>query len=291
MKIFKIICINLLVLLIFFAIFELILVRGYKKENPDDVYHIGRIAYKSLLSPDKFRKPEGLNYTKRPILLFGCSFAYGQGLEDKDTFGYKLSQFAKRPVYNYSMFGKGFQHALYVLRHNYIDKSVKNPEYAIYVFIEDQIRRIYSNVCMGDFVGQPSYALDGALNLYETKDYYPIYRQFYTFYYVNNLIYEKFLKHDYRRHNRYVNAYLNQIYRELKRRYPDIKFVVLLYGGKDNFGLDFYGLNEQIILLNTDELVEKNLYDPEYQISSTNTHPNGLAWDLVVPKLASELNL
>ena len=38
-----------------------------------------------------FRKPEGLQYKGKPILLYGCSFAYGEKLKRKDTFSSQLA--------------------------------------------------------------------------------------------------------------------------------------------------------------------------------------------------------
>lgn len=58
------------------------------------------------------RNPEGLNYKKLPIILFGCSFTYGDGLNNNQTFSYKLSHLAKRPVYNRAECGWGVQHML-----------------------------------------------------------------------------------------------------------------------------------------------------------------------------------
>jgi len=55
------------------------------------------------------RKPDGLEYkNKTPILIFGCSFAFGQYLNHKKTVSYKLSKLLKRPVYNRSVPGGGY---------------------------------------------------------------------------------------------------------------------------------------------------------------------------------------
>lgn len=291
MKILKYLFINIVLIIVILGMFEFVLVRDYISKHPEDTYHIGKVPYTHLITSDRFRHPEGLNYKKRPIILFGCSYAYGQGLEDKESFTFKLSEYSKRPVFNYSMFGKGFQHTLFILRHNIIDKEIKNPEYAIYVMMDDHIRRMYSNVCMGDFVGQPMYSLDSQNHFFEKKPYYPVYRQFYTFYYFNNLIYEKFIKNDLRRNSLYVSSYLNDIYLMLKTKYPDIKFIVLMYDTDNSYGLVLSSLNENIKVINTYTITDEQLSQLKYTISSTDFHPNALAWDLVSKALVKELKL
>ena len=57
----------------------------------------------------KIRQPEGLNYkNKPPIIIFGCSFAHGTILLNRNqTIGSKLSKITKRPVYNRGIQGGG----------------------------------------------------------------------------------------------------------------------------------------------------------------------------------------
>ena len=67
-----------------------------------------------------FRKPQGLEYAKNdkatsPIILLGCSFNYGYGLDENGTFQAFLAHQTKRPVYNLSLIGGGFREALYIL--------------------------------------------------------------------------------------------------------------------------------------------------------------------------------
>ncbi len=53
--------------------------------------------------------------TKSPVILFGCSFTFGAGLNDNETFSYKLSKYTGRNVYNRGLSGYGVQHMLYML--------------------------------------------------------------------------------------------------------------------------------------------------------------------------------
>ena len=42
---------------------------------------------------------------KNPIVVLGCSYAYGQGLKDKETFSYLLSEYTSRPVISFAHCG------------------------------------------------------------------------------------------------------------------------------------------------------------------------------------------
>lgn len=291
MKIIKIILINLLVLFFLFVVFEYFLFLDNKKKSPNDEYHIGKIPYINLLRPERFRPVSGLSFSKRPVIILGCSFAYGKFLNDDETLSYKLARYTQRPVYNYAVEGKAFQNALYILENKIYDTNIKNPEYVIYVMMSDHIRRLYTNVCMADFVGYPLYVFDKNGKLYMKKPYYPVYRQFYTFYFINNWIFKKFLEKDYNRHSKYVNAYFKAMNEEIKKQYPDTKFVILMYGN-NNFGLNLSELEKSgFIIINTQDITGVNLLSREYQQSDTDKHPVAKAWDIVVPALADRLKL
>lgn len=49
---------------------------------------------------------------KKPVVIFGCSFAYGEYLKDNQTFGYKLSKQTGRTVYNFAYSGWGPAHPI-----------------------------------------------------------------------------------------------------------------------------------------------------------------------------------
>ncbi len=292
MKIIKIIFINILFLILLLGIFELILFFYYSNKEPNEKYHIGKIPYINLLTPDRFRPPVGVNYNKRPIIILGCSFAFGQYLNENQTLGYKLANYSHRPVYNYAVCGKGIQNALFILQNKLYDTSIKDPEFIIYVMMSDHIRRLYTNVCMGDFVGYPDYRIDKNGNIKLYRDYFPVYRQFYTFYYFNNLFYKYILRKNYKRHNLYINAYFEEMNKEIKKQFPNIKFVILIYGDKNNFGLDLSKLEKDgFIILQTDEISGVNLLQRKYQLSETDTHPTEEAWDIIIPALVNRLCL
>ena len=289
-KIFYILIINLVLIFIFLGCLELYLYNSHKKHYPDVSYKIKKVHYNNILSLYRLSPVEGEFYTKRPILLLGCSYAYGQGLNRNQTLGFKLSNMTKRPVYNYSLPGKGLQNTLFLLENKMLDKNIKNPEYIIYVFMSDQIRRLYSTVCFHDYSGFPLYKLgkDGLMHL--KKDYYPMYKQFYTYYFFNNMYY--FYKYSYnlKHHSKLISAYFNSINNEIKN--SGINVVDVMYNDrKDNFGLDLSSLDNSIQIVHTNDLTDVILSDIDYHISEKDFHPSEKAWDIIVPELIKKLKL
>ena len=69
----------------------------------DDVFLNKKIDYINVTP----RKPDNENFKNPPILLFGCSFAYGEYLAQNQTFSYKLSKLLNSPVYNRAIPGFG----------------------------------------------------------------------------------------------------------------------------------------------------------------------------------------
>ncbi len=93
--------------------------------------------------------PENPDKTKNPIILFGCSYVWGNGLDEKNTLSEKLAEYTKRIVYNRGIKGGSFQHMLYQSEDNtryYNEVNTKNPDYIIFVFEYDLLRRLYKYI-------------------------------------------------------------------------------------------------------------------------------------------------
>lgn len=159
MKFFKIFILNLIFLFFVIIFFEAItfVVDYYKlKENfvfdnrwNIQPYYTKIYSFKDFYNNFKneewfFRSPSDLLYKNRPIILFGCSFTYGQNLEQNQTMSYKLSQYTNRAVINRAHSGWGIQHMLWQLKNDKELTKIPNPEYIIYTFIPDHIGRLYS---------------------------------------------------------------------------------------------------------------------------------------------------
>ena len=133
LKLIKILFINTLIfVLLYFAIDYIVeqydwgkVERNIKYKNlidefNEDISEIYPETFKFLDSDDKlFNKFCGENrvnintkYNKKPIIIFGCSYAYGYGLKKEDSFPYLISYYSHHPVYNYASCGKEIWYSL-----------------------------------------------------------------------------------------------------------------------------------------------------------------------------------
>lgn len=278
-KIVLIIIINVFVLCALFLITEGFF---YLKEFPLNKKH-----FKIEDIKFKFRH-NGLEYKKPPVLIYGCSYGYGAGLNDKEHIGYILSKQTKRPVYNFSLEARGMQHALYIIKNQEIINP--KPEYAIYIYIDDHIRRLYMTCMKID----PFYHLE-----YEEKDgilqqkndkLAPIKNTLIYKHIISDLIYPNTSQ---QKRFELLKLYLKEMKRELNDKYPNIKFVFLIYN--KNYKLDNISnlkftdkMLEEIKRLDIDvvdleDFFGNKLYEDKYRY--VGHHPSTQAWQEIVPKL------
>lgn len=293
-KIFKLIIINILLVLILACVLEACLFASFKMRYPQAKYDLRHLDYKESFKFFNPRQPAGLNYTKKPTMLLGCSFIYGLYLEGEHTPHYKLSELTKRPVFNYALPGKGLQHALYVIQNKIYDKRMEPPEYVIYVMIYDHIRRMYTQVMFNDNTGQPVYRItrDGEVKL--VHDYFPFYKKFFTYYFINNIYYFKVSYKDNPTHHKNALAYFKAMKKEINNQYPNAKFIILLYDDYFRFGLYIPEFEKEgFNVIQTKELTGVNFFDPKYQVDADHgdLHPTEEVWDIILPELVKKLNL
>ena len=244
------------------------------------------------------RKPEGLNYTKKPIVIFGCSYAYGLNLNKEQTFSYKLSHFTKRPVYNRAVSGWGFQHMLNQVKQNQFYIDIPEPEYVIYLMINDHFRRLYVPTFMSASLLDETYNLryelkDGKLIIKKEKNALLefIHRLYITqkieHFYINNIL----LKSDnYEQYFSFALQHLVESKNEMKKHWKNTKYVVILYQTfpHDNLFIEQLKKNGFIVIsLKYD--YNLNLHTPEYM--SQDYHPKEQAWDLLTKKISESLNI
>ncbi len=250
---------------------------------------------------DEIKEPK-----KPSILVFGCSFAYGGRLTEKQTFAYKLQKATNRLAHNYAICAAGIQHMLYIIQHpDFLKRVDDKPEYAIYVYISDHQRRLHVDSHPIETNGlYLRYSLKND-KLELIKEYLPswFYRTFIVRRYMHN-VHDKFFDFQYyydenkSKQLEYDNFVLaNAIFLESKRllseRYPGIKFVILKY--TDYFVVNEYPKmwdtlrEEGFIVLDTKDLIGRT-FTVEDTVED-KFHPNEQAWDLLVPKVVEKLKL
>ncbi len=260
-----------------------------------------RISKKGFNFNGEFRGDFGTNYRKKAIILTGCSFAFGCLLSDKETFSYKLAEYTKRPVYNRGVSGWGFQHLYFLFNNKLFYKTIpKTPEYVVYIFIPDHMRRMRLWVDHSLFSSGEYYHLeliDGKLVEPKSK-FYLLYSS-----YLGKSICEKYLQKNISPEKKEYNLKLAEeifieSFNSIKAHYPNIKFVILRYYGEmepeqgwmddENFWKSLK--NDGFIVLSSKELTGKTLNKQE-DLASDNLHPSGKAWDKVLIPFAKRLKL
>lgn len=240
------------------------------------------------------RKPCGLKYKKSPILIYGCSVAYGFALPDEESFGNQLSELTKRPVYNFGMSAKGLQHAYYLIKND--EKISPEPEYVFYVFINDHLRRMFVNCNKIDNTNYLTYRVkkgelvENKQNSLSDKSYLVAGIQNFAYYGLKNLFKEQVFD--------IAKTYLVSIKNEINKKYPNAKFVVINYDNGYYTELTPKRVEElekegiEIIFLN-DEFQDKLKMDSYKNPVEKDIfrHPNGKAWELVVKYLAEKYDL
>ncbi len=245
------------------------------------------------------RKPVGLNYKKGSVVVFGGSYAFGFNLNSEQTFSYKLSHLSKRPVYNRACSGWGIQHMLNQVRQSDFYNDVPEPEYVIYIMINDHFRRLYVSTFM------PSEMLLEYQNLrYAYKNgelvqkkinnkFLEFIHKLYLFqkiehFYINNIILRK---NNYKEYFDFALEHFIESRNEMQKHWNNTKYVVLLYNYFPNDELFIKQLKENgftVVSLCHDYSLP-NLSNPEYRQS--NFHPTEKAWDLITPQIIGTLNL
>ena len=124
---------------------------GYvlKKNNSHHALKLfpdGTPIYNVTYTTDKFgRRTVGQKYLpqNRHLILFGCSIAYAEGLNDRETLQYMLGE--KMPgvnVYNYAVYAYGPQQMLALLETGRLPAEVEsNAGRAVYIYYNSHIDR------------------------------------------------------------------------------------------------------------------------------------------------------
>ena len=248
------------------------------------------------------RPVSGINYRKKPILLFGCSIIYGEGLTENNTFSAILSELTKRPVYNLALRGWTVTH---MLRQLQVNKEIENldPEYIIYTFITDQKTRLHF------YQGWPwdtglylRYKYDKDKKLKPIERRYPFYYKFYITKFIQDKI-NKLKTDNYELTSNLMIDLFKESTKIIKERYPNAKLILLLYKNKNcsehspieptkNFlnkeeykKLSELGFN----IINIEQESNKLFCTKEYKID--DYHPSAKMWEEFTPILIKKYNM
>lgn len=309
-KVLKIIFINLIIVILVGILIEFIAFTYQPKEISCFQEKYNDYASKHSLAKQKpkynvmvpfsINKLEHNNRTtligkssKKPILLFGCSFTYGTGLNDNQTLSYKLYKLTDRTIYNKGMPATGTQHILYLLSQKSFYNKVPDVEFIIYTFIHDHLTRLY-----GYYLSPYSNDINLRYELKNGKlqEIYPRFIPLYSLYSVKRV--QDYIKMQKMSQNDKAFKLFAETLMESKkltdRHYPNSKFIILLYKDASKMLLD----KEQIklleskgfIVIDAEQLVHHELTSDKYK-AGDKEHPSEKAWDEIAPQLVKKLNI
>ena len=243
------------------------------------------------------------NNTKAPVIIFGCSYAYGWQLENNQTFHYKLSELTDRNVYNFSLSGCGIQHMFFFLENN-IDGLIsgQKPEYAVFIYIPSHLRRLQKNIF-------PSIQHNGINLKYDIKnDKLKLQKHSSSFLYKTFIVKKSFSLIDKIQEN-YNPNYKNKSYllakkifleskKNLEEKYPGIKFIILNFQTENdtesNYELPFFFdelKKDGFIIVNSGDLAGRKFRYNSEDMTKDGYHPSEAAWDMILPKFIKETGM
>ena len=246
------------------------------------------------------RKPDGSEYKRKtPITLFGCSFAFGQHLNDNQTLSYKLAQELKRPVFNRAIAGGSFQHMYLQVINDSFYEDIPFSDTVIYVMIDDHYRREMLNYF--DVLNlhiHPHFLRKNnelVMEDYDNKFMNAI-RSSYIVKTINHVYADKYIKNPKNAEKVTDTAllYFIESRNELKKQWKnDIKFIVILY---DCWEIPYKDLlckklkENGFSVYSVKSFTDENLMQEKYMMQD-NYHPTEAAWDLLVPSFIEKLEL
>ena len=250
-------------------------INKYSIPNYDNLY----------FSIDEFRKPaiqHSVNDDKnKSVLLLGCSFTYGENLEDNETFSYILSQYTGRNVYNLGLIGGSLREMLYILKNDSILYTLvpkdEKFDYVIYTYIYDHVQRLFFNIRTHSPVfKENNHSL-------EYVDYNYIFQSSSLINYVREfLIYNNHYFMSEMSKLQYL--YIIDLNREIKKKFNSSRLIIINYWDNNDLQIDWDRLRKEGIIVIDIEKYFDDLHSEEY--SFPDTHPKPQAWEKIVPVIA-----
>ncbi len=308
----KIITINLVIFLILFACIEgfayFKLYTKYKNDIQLRTEVTGEksiipLGYQKVKLPNEndllsnFRTVEHRDKNQRSIILFGCSYTEGFGLNEDETFSRKLADYTNRTVINRGKSGTGIPFLYYQLTNDKVLKELPtNPEFIIFTLIPDHFPRLYR---YRNFVLTGDHTLRYKIKNDKLVVDKPILKCLHSLFFV--IVLEEYLAEkkyeESTRDNLLFNKLLDESHKLIKTNFKDSKFVIIYYKGPsdtnndtDKIVYDYIERNKDIILIDISEEFP-NIQQTRDLWIQDNDHPSAKAWDLIVPLVAKKLNI
>ncbi|MBR6164256.1 hypothetical protein IKQ26_10280 [bacterium] len=313
-KILSIIIVNIFILAFMFAIYEFICFRREAKElsenfkavnqfwkdkgvTTDDVIKAEyRLTQKLTLENlnEKLQVYEGNNPQKRPVVFIGCSFAEGLEIEPEERIPSLVAEETGRTTYNLGVAATSINWFYKRLQMEGDKSDYNNPEYFIYIYISDHIRRLFAFETLM-YIENTRYKIKDD-KLAEERS---IINHLYSLYSIKQLA-RRIETSERDRELQQGYPLFNKLIEESKKvveeKYDNPKFVLLDYPQKNNNTRlpeeEIKKLEEMgVIYLSAEDLFGHDISDDQSYWAGDNIHPSAKAWAELTPKLIKKLSL
>ena len=284
---------------------------GITKPLPDGRYRFtctarqdGSPIYDVVYSVDPFSRrvtPVSDPHSRDKFLLFfGCSFTYGEGLPDDQTFPYYVARAAASYMpYNYAFHGHSPAELLVKMETGTLPREVPEAEGTlIYLLIDAQFHRVVGSMRFVSTWGKnrPYYTLDTNGRPLHRGDFTsgrPRLTRFYSWLARSRLLSALDVDLPPRIMDRHIRL-MAEIFGEAKRLYqlqfPRGEFVVVLYPGSRD-GLRLAPLLERMGISVVDYSTLFDPWQPANIIAPLERHPSALACQTLAQEVVRDLRL
>lgn len=299
MKKFRIILVNIVLLLIVFFIADYCTFFVIKKQIGLESTYFRNMTKKIAVS-DEYDSESLFSMNFRPayneenvgyksIIFTGCSFVYGAGLEENQTISYKTSKLLKNPVYNLGFPSKAINTTIAAIHYGIFDSIVKvPPKTVLYNYADFHLQRLVMPNVFWE-INEFLYRLNsGEL---ERKRPPFIVSRFSILSMIRKNLHYSFLDNS-KYYKNYIKNLLKAHFIEMKKllneKYGDFKFIILVYEKSPIFEEMASDMEKEgfIILRTYDDFgidTRRNIFHLR------DGHPNETAWDIIVPQLVKYL--
>jgi len=236
---------------------------------------------------------------QRPVVISGCSIAFGSFLPFEETIGSVISKLTDRKVYNRGRCGSCISHVLYEITETKEYDKMENPEFMFFIY-DPCLHAARINAYTfspNDQIEYLSYKIAKKGEVCRSENYkIPI---LFSLSFVRYFMFKKRFEQRFNTENiKLTIALFDKVNQEIHKKFPDIKFIVLLYEGnlleKDENN-KFYNeiiqgiKNQGIEVISINKIINDNSNNPKYK--SDEYHPNGIIWEKTAPYLINKYHL
>ena len=228
-------------------------------------------------------------------MLLGCSYAQGYLIPPDKRPAKQLANMTNRSVYNFAYGGGSIQHNYYRITDNRYTNGI-NPEYIIYVFINEHINRIYRYQWLDNKTNEYLRYNDDFTRIKPVLTYF---WKFHTVKCLQELISFNKYKKNYQKSFDYFLKMMLEIHKITKEKWPESKFIILVFPNFVNlYDINFYENFDWSILkdngieiVTTDKFVKLTDDNKNLLLSPDKLHPSAIYWEKIFPELTKKFNM